>query len=88
MHPQLVTLLRGTAADEGIGTRWRRTRVRPPTPTSSTAKARGIPTALVSIPLRRMHTAVETVQLSDLEDTVRLLVAFLRRLEPGLDLAR
>jgi hypothetical protein len=35
-----------------------------------------------------MHTAVEIAQLSDLEDTVLLLVAFARRLSGGLDLAR
>ena len=29
----------------------------------------GIPTALVSIPLRRMHTPVETADLADLEAT-------------------
>jgi putative aminopeptidase FrvX len=48
----------------------------------------GVPTAVVSIPLRRAHSAVETVQLSDLEDAATLLSAFVRRLEPGLDLAR
>ena len=35
----------------------------------------GVPTGLVSIPLRYMHSATEIVQLSDLEDCVRLLVA-------------
>lgn len=48
----------------------------------------GVPTAVVSIPLRRMHTGVETVQLSDLDDTVRLLVGFARRLGPDLDFSR
>jgi endoglucanase len=48
----------------------------------------GVPTAVVSIPLRRAHTAVETVQLSDLEAVTMLLVAFVRRLGPELDLAR
>lgn len=33
----------------------------------------GIPTAVVSIPNRYMHSPVEMVQLSDLEDTVRLI---------------
>jgi putative aminopeptidase FrvX len=48
----------------------------------------GVATAVVSIPLRRAHTAVETLQLSDLEDTAALLAAFVRRLQPGQDLAR
>lgn len=36
----------------------------------------GVPTGLCSIPLRNMHTTVETVWLSDVEETVRLLTAY------------
>jgi len=50
--------------------------------------AGGVPTCIVSIPMRRMHTPCETVQLSDVEDTCRLVEAFARGLEPELDLAR
>ena len=39
---------------------------------------RGIPSALVSIPMRYMHSTVETVDLDDVERTVRLLTAFVR----------
>lgn len=38
----------------------------------------GIPTMLVSIPLRYMHTPVETVQISDCENTVYTLTEFLK----------
>ena len=48
----------------------------------------GIPTGLVSIPLRNMHTPIEIVELSDLEACVRLLVAFAGRLQPGATYAR
>ncbi len=48
----------------------------------------GVATGLVSIPLRYMHTPVEIVQLDDVENVVRLLVAFARRLEPGISFAR
>ena len=48
----------------------------------------GIPTGLVSIPLRYMHSPVELCDLDDVEATIRLTVAFLRRLEPGLTFAR
>ena len=36
----------------------------------------GIATAVLSIPLKYMHTPVEVVELSDVEDTARLLAAF------------
>ena len=39
---------------------------------------RGIPSALVSVPMRYMHSTVETVDLGDVEATVRLLTAFVR----------
>jgi putative aminopeptidase FrvX len=35
-----------------------------------------------------MHTPVEVVQLDDVEHVIRLLVAFARRLEPGISFAR
>lgn len=37
----------------------------------------GIPTALVSIPNRYMHSTIETIDLRDLENTVKLLAAFM-----------
>jgi endoglucanase len=46
----------------------------------------GIPTGLVSVPNRYMHTPNEVVSRSDLEHTARLLAAFIRRLEPDVDL--
>jgi putative aminopeptidase FrvX len=48
----------------------------------------GVPTGLVSIPLRYMHSAIELCDLADVEAAVRLTVAFLRRLRPGLSFAR
>jgi endoglucanase len=48
----------------------------------------GIPTGLVSIPLRYMHSPVELVDLGDLEATVELVAAFAGRLEAGVDLSR
>ncbi|MBV8375555.1 MAG: M42 family peptidase, partial [Verrucomicrobia bacterium] len=38
----------------------------------------GIPSALLSIPLRYMHTPVEMVDLSDVERCVALLTHFVR----------
>jgi putative aminopeptidase FrvX len=35
-----------------------------------------------------MHTPVETIQLDDVEAAISLIVAFARRLEPGVSFAR
>ena len=43
--------------------------------------AQGIPTMVVSIPLRYMHTPVEVVALKDIRRTARLLAEFITRLE-------
>jgi putative aminopeptidase FrvX len=48
----------------------------------------GIPSAVVSVPLRYMHSAVEMVQLDDVENTAKLIAAFARRLTGDLDLRR
>jgi putative aminopeptidase FrvX len=48
----------------------------------------GIPTGLVSIPLRYMHSPVEMVDLRDVEATVELLAAFAARLTADTDLSR
>ena len=41
----------------------------------------GIPAGLISIPLRNMHTPVETVSIKDVERAGRLLAAFIARLD-------
>ncbi len=43
----------------------------------------GIPTALLSVPLRYMHTSVETLSLKDAERTGRLMAGFIGRLDAG-----
>lgn len=52
------------------------------------ASREGIPTGLVSIPLRNMHSPIEIVQLSDLEACVQVLTAFAARLRPDETYAR
>jgi len=44
----------------------------------------GIATGLVSIPLRYMHTPVEVISISDLENTSKLLESFVLKLNKGL----
>ena len=41
----------------------------------------GIPTALLSIPLRYMHTSVETISYQDIKRAGRLLARFIRDLD-------
>ena len=88
IHPAVFELLVETAEAEGIphtievgATTW--------TDADDVYIAdEGIATGVVSVPLRRMHTGVETVELGDLARTAQLLAAFARRLAPGLDLSR
>jgi endoglucanase len=40
----------------------------------------GVPTGLVSVPLRYMHSPVEVVQVDDIENTAKLLAAFAMRI--------
>ena len=46
----------------------------------------GVATGLVSIPNRYMHTQVELISLKDLENTSKLLSAFILRLDKKVDL--
>ena len=48
----------------------------------------GIPTAIVSIPLRYMHSPVELVELADVEAVIRLLTAMATRLDENQALTR
>jgi len=59
-----------------------------PRPTGTDARAiqmarGGVATALVSVPLRYMHTPSEVVDLEDVENCVRLLVEFAKGLTKG-----
>jgi endoglucanase len=48
----------------------------------------GIPTAVVSIPLRHMHSPVEMVQMDDVANVAKLIAEFAKRLEPGTSFVR
>jgi endoglucanase len=45
----------------------------------------GMATALLSVPLRYMHTPSEVISLGDLEATARLMAAYCRRVRPDTD---
>ncbi len=48
----------------------------------------GIPTGLVAVPCRYMHSPVEMISVGDLDAAAQLIAAFARRLEPGLSFHR
>ncbi len=89
LAPKVFELLIETAEREGmeytIETSGRRTATDADAYQISRA---GIPTGLVSIPLRYMHSPVELVDLRDVEATIELLVAFASGLDPEVDLSR
>jgi endoglucanase len=89
MHPAIFELLYETAAAEGIEVSVEVSRGHTNTDADAVYLSRmGVATGLVSIPLRYMHTPVEVVHLEDVENVIRLLVAFARRLEPGISFER
>jgi putative aminopeptidase FrvX len=88
IHPDVFELLHDTAEKEGIPFSIEVTRGNTWTDADAVyLSRRGVPTGLVSIPLRYMHSPVETVDLGDVEGAVRLIAAFALRLEPGLSFA-
>ncbi len=42
----------------------------------------GVPSALVSLPLRCMHSVVETADYGDVEETIKLMAGFVLSLKP------
>jgi putative aminopeptidase FrvX len=89
MHPGIFELLYETAEQEKIPFSVEVSRGHTNTDADAIYLSRvGVATGVVSIPLRYMHTPVETVQLDDVEAVVRLLVAFADRLQPGQTFSR
>jgi len=88
IHPDIFELLHDTAEAEGIPFGIEVTRGNTWTDADAVyLSRRGVPTGLVSIPLRYMHSPVETVDLGDVEAAVRLIVAFALGLKPGMSFA-
>ena len=75
-----------SAANPPIGSR-----CRPSTGTDADAfhiARAGIPSGVVSVPLRYMHSPVEMVQLDDVENAAKLIAAFALRLASDTDFKR
>jgi endoglucanase len=89
LHPQIFELLYETAEQEQIPfTVESMGRSTGTDADAITVTRTGVPTGLVSVPLRYMHSPVEMVQLNDIESTAQLIAAFARRLEPGMSFLR
>jgi endoglucanase len=83
VHPRVFAQLLETARADGIA-HTVETGMKTYTDADATFASRdGIPTGVVSIPLRNMHSPIEIVELADLEACIRLLVGFASRLRPG-----
>ncbi len=76
-HPLIVKRLIEITENEKIAIQHEATSRYTGTDTDSIFISReGIPSALVSLPLRCMHSVVETAHLDDIENTIKLLQAF------------
>ncbi len=85
-HPMVFERLREVARTEGI----EHTIQASPRSTRTDADGihlsrSGIPTAVVSVPNRYMHSPNEVVSTGDLDRTARLLAAFVRSIDGGVD---
>jgi putative aminopeptidase FrvX len=89
IHPRVFELLYEAAEAEGI-----------PYTIASSARGTGtdadaifinragVPTGLVSVPLRYMHSSVEMISLDDVENAAKLVAAFAMRLTPATEFVR
>jgi putative aminopeptidase FrvX len=86
INPALFDLLADTAARENIPVQF--TGIPRATGTDANVmqiSRGGVATALVKIPLRYMHTPVEVLSLSDLDNAIKLIVATLARIKDKND---
>lgn len=88
-HPAVFELLAETAEANEIPYSIQAAPLRTATDADAIHLARGgVPTGLVSVPNRYMHSPCETVAISDLVCTARLLSAVVERLDEGVDFVR
>lgn len=89
LHPRLIELMLAVAEDEGIGVSFEiSTRLTHTDADEIHLSRGGVPTALVSIPLRYEHSPVEVMQLSDVEECISLIAATVLRIDSDTSFAR
>lgn len=83
-HPEVVKRLVKVAAKEKIPLQHESSSRYSGTDTDQIFHVReGIASGLVSLPLRYMHSVVETAHVRDIEQTIQLMAAFVSSLKPG-----
>ncbi|MES2773728.1 MAG: M42 family metallopeptidase [Bacteroidota bacterium] len=88
VHNKLLDLIREVAEKQKIDVQLNSVSRSTGTDTDSFAYANdGCPSALISIPLRYMHTTVEMLHKSDIENTIKLMYETLLTLKPGTNLS-
>ncbi|MTI88732.1 MAG: M42 family metallopeptidase [Balneolaceae bacterium] len=82
-HPRVVAFLEDVCEKDEIDIQHEATSVRTGTDTDSIFyQQTGIPSALISLPLRYMHSPVEICNLKDVEELINIMVQFVLSLEP------
>ncbi|HET7119334.1 MAG TPA: M20/M25/M40 family metallo-hydrolase, partial [Hanamia sp.] len=88
VHNKLLALIQGTATKNKIPFQLAAVSRSTGTDTDSFAYANdGCPSALISIPLRYMHTTVEMLHKDDVENTIRLIYESVLALTPKTNLS-
>jgi len=88
VHNKLLQLVQDVAANANIPVQLRAVSRSTGTDTDSFAYANdGCPSVLISIPLRYMHTTVEMLHRSDIEQTIQLMYETLLQLTPKTNLS-
>ncbi len=89
LHPAVTELLYETAEQEGLAFTVESLGRHTGTDADAVHLSRsGVPTGLVSVPIRYMHSPVELVSLADIEVAAQVIAAFARRLQAGMQFER
>lgn len=82
-HPKIVEYVEGVSKQNDIDIQHEATSVRTGTDTDSIFYQKtGIPSALISLPLRYMHSPVETASMEDVRSLINLMTESVLALEP------